>query len=407
MARVFTNHPVFTMPTAGGAYIFRDFQTSAVFSNVKTYSVDIGTANAGRLVIVAAGVQSAGHTAIVVVNGVTLSTDVINSAGRTVIIASGIVASGSGVVTVTVTWDSGTVFEDSFVGLWTTTSANAIIKHTAIGTTTTSIPVTAGDFLFASNIVAGTGNDFATSTQVPFHFANGTPAGGSGIYGGIADWTVASTNASFSAVAAIGGVTAVASYGSGPGYVFRGSDKSSSGFPNVTFAIDIGPAAADRLVIVASNTSNDDNTLAAVIVNGVTLNIDVAGTQQGIASGLVPSGSGVQNIEVTWTGSGFEFRSLYVWTAAGLNSNVVKHVASGSSPQSINVDAGDFLFAIGGRVGGINPSFSSSTEAPDGSRSQDDTGSFFTGADWTINATNAAFSVVADVAWGLAAASYR
>lgn len=193
---------------------------------------------------------------------------------------------------------------------------------------------------------------------------------------------------------------------SSPAYVFRGSGTDSSGNSNATFSIDIGPASADRLLIVASAVGTS-TTITSVVVNGVTLTPDITAVNAfrvGINSGLVTAGSGAQNVVITWAAASFFEKSAFVWTATGLASNVVKQTTSGITSGNINVTAGDFLFAVSRSVVGF-PDFATSTETPDGTRT---VGSLTTSADWTVDATNAAFSVNAGATSNqMVAASYR
>lgn len=183
---------------------------------------------------------------------------------------------------------------------------------------------------------------------------------------------------------------------SGAAYVFRGSFFDNPPATSISSSIDIGTASADRLVIVGCCDQNA-HALTSVVVNGVTLNIDIDNTAGGgaaIASGLVPSGSGSQTVTVTWAGSGFEERFFTVWTATGLSSNVVKHTAAGIDPISIAVDAGDFLFSLSMAFSGAYD-WDASTQAPTRTASIAGAGSGFFqyNADWLIAATNPAFSI--------------
>jgi hypothetical protein len=111
--------------------------------------------------------------------------------------------------------------------------------------------------------------------------------------------------------------------------------------------VDIGSARPDRLVIVATADANAI-AISSLTVNGAALNLDVTGNGLQIWSGLVTSGSGPATIVVNYAGgAAYTGRALYVWTATGLASNLVKHTAtfSGTNSTTINVNAGDFLVA--------------------------------------------------------------
>lgn len=146
--------------------------------------------------------------------------------------------------------------------------------------------------------------------------------------------------------------------------------------------------------------------LTSVTVNGVSLNKDVsepAGNGCSIWSGLVTTGSGTNggnNVTIV-TPAAFVELDVALWTAVRLNSNVVKHTAlSTTSPFSINVTAGDFLFAV--EVSGT-VNWSGSTETPFSIHSLN----LENAADWTIIATNASFSVVSGLNNSQCAATYR
>lgn len=183
-----------------------------------------------------------------------------------------------------------------------------------------------------------------------------------------------------------------ASGGAAAAYLYRGSGTDSGGTNDATFSIDIGTASADRLVIVGCTVGNN-TTITSVVVNGVTLTADISAVNAyrvAIYSGLVTTGSGAQNVVITWASASFQEKNAFVWTATGLASNLVKQTVSfTTSAGSINVAAGDFLFAVGRSVA-LFPDFATSTEAPDAARQ---IGLHSAGADWQVNATNAAFSV--------------
>jgi hypothetical protein len=175
-------------------------------------------------------------------------------------------------------------------------------------------------------------------------------------------------------------------------YSYRGSGTSTIGGSVVTYSIDIGAAAADRLVIVGSLVDNA-TTITSVVVNGVTLTLDVTGVgsyRVGFHSGIVAAGSGSQNVVVTWASASFQEKNIFVWTSIGLSSNLKKQTAAWTgATASIAVDAGDFMFAVGRNVVGF-PDYATSTESPDATRQ---VGLHNTSADWIVNATNAAFTL--------------
>ena len=162
---------------------------------ILTGSIDIGTASADRLVIVAT--HTGGNTKTltsIVVNGVTLTVDKLLNAqiNNTMVIASGIVAAGAGAQTVTVTWSAGG-FQDRELFLWTATGLNSTVKkNTAQGDNGPAavIAVDAADVMVALQIAAAT-NTLASSTEAPVERLDGLSVGLG------ANWVIVATNASF------------------------------------------------------------------------------------------------------------------------------------------------------------------------------------------------------------------
>lgn len=199
--------------SGGAAYTYRDTQISnASATNVTSFTVDIGTASADRLVIVGAGKQNASVAVSVTVNGTNLVKDAENI-GTQGSIWSGLVSAGSGAVPIVVTWVAG-VFDSRGVVVWTATGLSSnTVRTTGISDTHPAlISVTNTDFLFAVSLIAGTsGSTWSSSTVAPAaaHNANDGSFNMSG-----ADWTIAATNASFSAETSSAGsvVTVAATY---------------------------------------------------------------------------------------------------------------------------------------------------------------------------------------------------
>jgi hypothetical protein len=191
-------------PAVGPPYVFRNVASTSASGAVFSTSIDIGTASADRLVVVATATQNAVAVSTVVVHGVTLTADVNSAAGAAIF--SGLVTSGSGPQTVTVTWASGTFNMRGF-SLWTVTGLSSnVVKQTGSGTTSATINVTAGDLMFSSAEFSSAGTaSWSISTQVPAatHGMFVANPGGTG-----ADWTIASTNASFSVNPNIGNLNA-------------------------------------------------------------------------------------------------------------------------------------------------------------------------------------------------------
>lgn len=210
------------------------------------------------------------------------------------------------------------------------------------------------------------------------------------------------------------GVGPVSRGGAAAAYTYKGSSDGGSGgvaSDTVSYTIDIGTASADRLIVVATGIQGN-HVLTGVTVAGTPLTIDVqnAGNQAAIASGLVIAGSGNQTVSCTWTGSGFNVRMIMVWAVTGLSSNTVRATGSGATANTaISVTATDFLFstAWNGTSGGSN--FNASTQAPAASRLLTDGTFAISSADWTIISTNASFNInaVATSLQAVAAATYR
>lgn len=166
-----------------------------------------------------------------------------------------------------------------------------------------------------------------------------------------------------------------------------------------TQSVNIGSAAADRLVIVGAGTQNATATLSSVTANGVALTQDATQTSAGetyIYSGLVTTGSGAQNIVVNWVGGAFLTRFLWVATCNGLSSNLKRQSvaftsASGAGSGTISVVAGDFMFFsqyINAATGA--PNLNASTVAP---THVNFVSASSLEADWTISTTNASFII--------------
>jgi len=179
---------------------------------------------------------------------------------------------------------------------------------------------------------------------------------------------------------------------SGKSFTFRSIQTSYDDSQNaLTFSVDIGTAAADRVVIVNAQSQNLP-TISGVTVNGTSLAQAVSDTVSGGASemwsGVVASGSGAVNVVVTWAGAAFLTRSIAVWTATGLDSTTPQ--ATSANEATLSVAAGDFLFAGSFGVNSVAPSMAGFTEAPTEHTASVSTYAF-TAGDLTVASTNAAF----------------
>lgn len=178
--------------------------------------------------------------------------------------------------------------------------------------------------------------------------------------------------------------------GSPPAYVFRGSNNTNSSSATQSASIDIGTAAADRLVIVFVDSQNAP-TVTSVVVNGVTLTqraFDNTNATAGIFDGIVSAGNGAQTVTVTWSVGGFLDRDFCVWTATGLTTGFITATANPGDTATTSVQSGDLVFA-GARTGVIGD-WSTSDEAPFSIHTLGTNG---TAADWTISSTDASFVV--------------
>jgi len=203
----------------------------------------------------------------------------------------------------------------------------------------------------------------------------------------------------------------VSSPGAPAGYSFRGVGQSSASGSVTNFSIDIGTASADRLVVVGVGFQGVAG-ITSVIVDPAGANVTLAqdainasGNTSTLYSGLVTSGAGAKNIEVTLVSGSFLIRAVSVWTLTGLSSNLKKQSSAfAGTTGNINVAAGDFLFAMAHHVGGT-VTFSGSTEAPAAAHNTgnatDDA------ADWTVVATNASFALVPGSSSNVATTTYR
>lgn len=191
---------------------------------------------------------------------------------------------------------------------------------------------------------------------------------------------------------------------SSPVLTYKASATSSASTAAVTYSIDIGTASADRLIIIAVDVQNG-NAITSLTVNGTGLVNDVIQNSASVWSGLVTTGSGVQNVVLTVTSGGFLERDIHLWTATGLNSNVVKNTGTvnTSNDGSINITSGDFLIAT---VLSTLGTFSSSTQTP--SNTYVVGGLNGRAADWNpTTSTSATFNVHFGAVVNAAFASYR
>jgi hypothetical protein len=200
--------------------------------------------------------------------------------------------------------------------------------------------------------------------------------------------------------------SSIAAGGGGPAYSFRSAAQYAGTAPLAqTFTQDIGTASADRVVVVGmSGFYPQSGGITSVTVNGVTLTQDAfdnrsaGGPHAAIFSGPVTSGSGSQNIVVTYgsTPNG-DAIGIVVWALTGLGSNVHRTIggASSNAVLSVAVMAGHLLFSTS-LINSGSVTYASSTETPTsngGAVHNANSANQNWAADWTISSTNAAFSV--------------
>jgi|SRR6516164_3867808 hypothetical protein len=190
--------PELIMPIGGKAaaiggppYTYQNsFSTgSGVSGDTISTTIDIGTAQADRLIVVVTASQNSKVLTTVVVNGVTLTNDIV---GNGAAISSGLVTAGSGPQTVNATW-TGSGFNQRGFSVFRLTGLSS---NTVKNTTSTTISVTGGDLMFSGAYGTGaSGGTWASSTQAPAAFRDMFL--GASLWLSSADWTIAATNASF------------------------------------------------------------------------------------------------------------------------------------------------------------------------------------------------------------------
>jgi hypothetical protein len=201
-------------PSGGGAaFTFQGSGSNGNNSATRTFSIDIGTASADRLVVVAVGSQS-GPPSGITAAGVSLTQDVVATNSQSVAIYSALVTSGSGAQNVVVSGVS--AFNEVGVAVWVGTGLSSnTVKQTGFVQTgsnsAASINVTAGDFVVAITGGSGGNSSFSGSTEA----ATVRNVDTTGPFFTSAEWLpAASTNGSFAASPTTGSTfgTAAASY---------------------------------------------------------------------------------------------------------------------------------------------------------------------------------------------------
>ncbi len=183
-----------------------------------------------------------------------------------------------------------------------------------------------------------------------------------------------------------------------PSINFCGSSHISGGVTTHSATVDIGPAANDRLIIVAFDSQNAP-TVSSVTVDGVMLTLSEytnANPSAGIYYGIVDSShvAGNATVTVNYVGASGLDRSMYVWRLNGLVSGSRKAVGSfvNFSTMEIAADAGDIVIAVGRSTATVT--FNGSDQAP--TDQQTASGSVDGSAAWLVQANDSAFRVVAN-----------
>jgi hypothetical protein len=147
------------------------------------------------------------------VNGTNLSAAIQNdTASGSAEVWNGVVSSGSGSQTVTVNWASGSSAIRGFSLRIATRLSSCSAPHTATGSgTSTTINVTSGDFLFVGGFNGSTGANYNSSTQTPSNLCSPNCNPGS-TFISFADWTIASTNSSFTIAYSVNSEVAAATF---------------------------------------------------------------------------------------------------------------------------------------------------------------------------------------------------
>lgn len=190
--------------------------------------------------------------------------------------------------------------------------------------------------------------------------------------------------------------------GGGAAYTYQGAFTTTPGsvVTVVQMPFDIGAAQADRLLVFWTGIGSGTSTIVSVIVDpagaNVTLTLDAssATVASSMFSGVVATGSGTVNIQVTYTTTvQFLNISAHLWRLTGMTSNVKQTSAAGqfNGGTTISVTAPCFLFTgVMYNSNGVAPTWATSTVVPSNINTDSATKSY--AADWIIVATNASFS---------------
>ena len=174
-----------------------------------SFTVNIGTMAASSLLVVGIAAGGTLSAASMTCNGVSLTKDTENASNNYAAIFSGFgssFGSGSQTIAFTATGSSSQV-RDLFAWRIDNVASSTVITADSVSSTTATLGVTAGDFLFG--VKADVSTNFSSSTEAPTDTL-GPPTGGAFK---AADWnTIISTNASFNVVTSGTDALAAASY---------------------------------------------------------------------------------------------------------------------------------------------------------------------------------------------------
>lgn len=169
-------------------------------------------------------------------------------------------------------------------------------------------------------------------------------------------------------------------------------------------SLDIGAASAGRLVVVGLQVNKGTQIgLPTVTVNGVTLTgytTPITGNYYSVfVYGLVPTGDGVQAINITFTDGALP-RSANVWVLRNLGSNAPTGQGgtnASAGPVSETVVSGEYLLAMRFRQGAPEGLSNGPSQTPDRQATIGPQSSFYLwSGDWTIASSSSSFDLGLD-----------
>jgi hypothetical protein len=176
-------------------------------------------------------------------------------------------------------------------------------------------------------------------------------------------------------------------------YTFSSTTTDTSGTTVSTVSLDIGPTASPTVIVAVACPGVSGTPTLTVGGAAMTLQVSDGSDECFVFSG-VASGSGVQSVVFTATGSAFQQRNYCLWyttdtiTVFGTGSTT----AGGQASYTVSVPAGGYLFAIAASTQ-TTPTLNGSTQTPTANHSIATGGTNFIAADWVIASGNASFTV--------------